>query len=268
MAWLALVRTLTAFALPLNLIPVGDFGGIRVKAPCSFGAIEQICTLDTMGSVSVIGEGPNYARYPVIGHEKVSGIGQEFSCDVVDIEDFRLLGQSPAHLKPLRCAGSNPAFPLIGLPFFEDRVVQFDFPRASLDWDLAEKGSQPLLRTGAKKLWIAVPATFAGEAVLVSFDTGNPVTIVTRAFVDAHPAQFRASLRPISPGLLQKGLVPFEIAAPIVVDGVELKADYVYAGSTFPALFFEEAAILLGMNHAVQARWWLDLDRDLYRVTK
>jgi hypothetical protein len=256
------------FAAPLSVIPVGDFGGYRVKAPCFFGPAARLCTLDTMGSVSVIPADADFARYAVSGHETVNGIGTELDCDVVDVNDLDLLGARPQHLFPLRCASDNPGFPLVGLPFFDGRVFTFDFPQAQFLWDQAATKPKPLLRIGGSKLWIAMEGTFAGEKLVVAFDTGNPVTIVTRAFVDAHPASFQPSLKPISPGLLAKGLLPFDVLTPIVVGGVELRAESVYAGSAFPALFFEEAAIILGMNHAVSARWWFDLGRGYFDVAK
>ncbi|MGZ3705600.1 MAG: hypothetical protein ACXWP1_06560 [Bdellovibrionota bacterium] len=258
----------TAIAAPLSVIPVGSFGGYRVKAACNFGSSGKLCTLDTMGSVSVLPGDPEYLRYSVVGHEKVSGIGQELDCDVVDVPDLVSLDIRPAHLYPLRCNSSNTGFPLLGLPFFDHRTFLFDFPNQTFSWDVPAANPKPLIRIGGEKLWIAVPAELHGEKIMVAFDTGNPVTIVNRAFVDSHPAIFRPSLKPISPGLLEKGLVPYDVLAPFVVDGVELNADAVYAGSKFPALFFEQAAVILGMNHAAQARWWFDLERDLYRVTR
>ena len=258
-----------ALAEPLRLIRVGDFGGYRVKALCGFGSLFQLCTLDTMGSVSVLPENSTFESYAVVGHERVSGIGVDLDCDIVEVSDFTLLGRRPEPLFPLRCRAENEAFPLIGMPFFEKHVFSFDFPHASLSWDAPESESEakPLLRIGASKLWIAMEGSFAGEPILVAFDTGNPVTIVTRAFVDAHPAQFRPSLKPIAPGLFAKGLLPFDMLAPIEVGGVKLAAESVYAGSLFPAPIFADAAIILGMNHAAQARWWFDLQRDLYRVS-
>ena len=108
----------------------------------------------------------------------------------------------------------------------------------------------------------------SSDLVLVAFDTGNPVTIVKRAFVDEHPASFRPSAKPISPGLIAKGLLPFDVLEPIVIGGVELRAESVYAGSIFPELFFDQADIILGMNHAVQARWGFDLQQNLFEIGK
>jgi hypothetical protein len=265
---LALAAGPVRAAEPLSVRPVGTFGGYRVKAPCFFGKSAQLCTLDTMGSVSVITSGPDFAPYEVIGHEKVQGIGVQLDCDIVRVPDLVLLGRGPGPLEPLRCPVANVDFPLVGLPFFEKRIFEFDFPHQSFTWDAPAEQPRPLLRIGGAKLWIAMSGTFAGDRVVVAFDTGNPVTIVTRAFVDAHPANFVPSLKPISPSLLEKGLAPFDVLAPIEVGGAELRAESVYAGSSFPAPIFDEAAIILGMNHAAQARWWFDLEHDLYRVTK
>ena len=54
----------------------------------------------------------------------------------------------------------------------------------------------------------------------------------------------------------------------MVIGGVELRAESVYAGSIFPELFFDQADIILGMNHAVQARWGFDLQQNLFEIGK
>lgn len=268
LSFLLLLLTAGARAEPLSMIKVGDFGGIRVKAPCFFGLAARLCTVDTMGSVSVVTARNPFLHYPVTGHEDVEGIGISLSCDVVDITDFSMLGYRPARLRPLRCELEHSSFPLIGLPFFEGLAFQFNFPAADFTWGALRGARQPLRRINGAKSWLALPGSFGGGPALLAFDTGNPVTMVSRAFVEAHPTSFRASSKPISPGLFEKGLRPFEVLAPFVVNGVALRAEFVYASSGALDSFFTEAPVILGMNHIAQARWGFDLRTDEFQVSR
>ncbi len=261
------VSSLGARAENMQLLPVGKFGGFRLKGSCHFGDTEKLCTLDTMGAVSVIPQAPEFAHYPVVGTENVGGIGLEFRCDIVSVKDLFLLGERPVALFPLRCPSNHPDFPLIGIDFFEGKSFRFDFSSADFSWstDLAQKAK--LIRLGEDEQWIAVPAKLGTESLLLAFDTGNPVTIVSQTYADAHPKLFRPSKKLISPELQAKGLRAYEITNPFLVQGVELDAPYVYVGE-FPLFQSAEAPVILGMNHMHPHRWSFDLRRDEFSLTK
>lgn len=257
----------------LSLYEVGNFGGVRLKSPCKFGGADFECTIDTMGSASVVAEGPAFAAYPVIKERKITGIGFSITCQELSVGDFSLLGMVPEQgpldmtaFVVLRCPMQNVDFPLIGLPFFEGKKFHFDFLNSGFGWTMLPGNSLPLRRFGGDARWIGYSTNLGGESVLVSFDTGNPVTMVKKAFVDAHPGLFRFSEKEMNPGLKAKGLVPYEMLAPFKIGGITLEAQYVYAIESLPFPGVEELQVILGMNHMRNARWSFDLEQNTFKI--
>lgn len=265
----AALFTSSAFAAELMMIPVGEFGGIRLKAPCTFGANQFACSLDTMGAIEgVVAIKPEFAGYRVLKKERIGGIGIGMECEVLEVRDFALLGEKPSTLKPMRCPMDHSAFPLIGLPFFEGKRFTLDFPKAAFSWELVERGAKgKIMRLGGKSTnWLGMRGKVGGVPVLATHDTGNPVTMVMRAFVTANPSLFRKSDKPIDESLKQKGMAPYELLAPLSIEGVELPAQYVYALNEFPFPEAKGVDVILGMNHMGKAAWSFDLAKDEFWV--
>lgn len=265
---LPLVLPLSLFAAPsdLRMISVGDYGGIRLKAPCAFGANEFLCSVDTMGSVSVVPQSAAFAGYRVVREENITGIGISLRCEVLAVGDFSMLGNSAATFAPLRCPFEHSVLPLIGLPFFEGKRFHFNFGEGKFDWTLAGGSRASVRRIGETKGWLGLDAVISGNKVLASFDTGNPVTMVMQSFVRRNPALFRASDLPIDLSLRQKGMSLFEILAPIEVNGVKLEAEYVYAIESLPFPDAKDLDFVLGMNHMRRADWSFDLGSDEFFI--
>lgn len=254
----------TAQGAELQMIKVGDFGGIRLKAPCAFGAQQFSCSLDTMGAIEgVVAIKPVFEGYRVLRKEWVGGIGIGMECDMLEVRDFALLGERPSTLKPLRCPMDHSAFPLIGLPFFEGKRFEFDFPKATFSWEAKEQGVKGRIeRLGKDTKWLGMRGKIGNVNVLVSHDTGNPVTMVMKSFVTANTALFRKSEKPIDESLRKKGMEPYELLAPLSIEGVELPAKYIYSLESFPFPEAKDVDVILGMNHKERAVWGFDLSKD------
>ena len=264
----AALFTSAVSAAELQMIKVGEFGGIRLKAPCAFGPHQFACSLDTMGAIEgVVAPKAAFEGYKVLKKEKIGGIGIGMECEVLEVRDFALLGEKPSTLKPMRCPMDHSAFPLIGLPFFEGKRFTFDFPKASFSWELAGHGVKGKIeRLGIGTNWLGLRGKVGEVSVLATHDTGNPVTMVMRSFVEANPSLFRKSDKPIDESLRQKGMAPYELLAPLSVGGVVLPAQFIYALDSFPFPEAKGVDVILGMNHMEKAVWGFDLAKDEFWV--
>jgi hypothetical protein len=258
----ALLFSMPAFAAPLILQPVGEYGGIRVRVPCRLETEWRDCAVDTGGPVTMTHPSLLTRPYEKIREVTMHSVGMSVTCDLLKVPGTDFAG-SVATREVLSCAEFFESIsPTLAMDSFAHRSFAFDFGRKEFSWDISLPAGAAAVER--ERHWLILPARVGKEAVRAGFDTGAPVTLVDQKFVDAHPALFRLS--PIAPSemLIRRHFVAYELLAPIEVGGVELTAPLVHAGD-FAALKVD-FPIILGANHLSPHRWGFDLARGLWAV--
>jgi hypothetical protein len=268
-AFLLLLWPLALFASEMEVVPVGDFGGFRLRVACALDGKPASCLLDTAGGATILAADDQMMRYPSLGQVSLRGVGTIFfTCDRVKPSSFSIpgLGGSPSSF--LRCPGFPPQnSPMVGMDYLRGGAVDFLFHRRELRQASAEiSGSAPFLMVGADRRFIGFPLQIGGATAKAIFDTGNPVTMVRPEFVASHPELFRPSARPRSEMMVRNHFYAYEPSQAFVVQGAELKAEYVYAADLSPITGEEDFDVVLGMNHLVSADWTFDFKNLRFQV--
>ena len=113
-----------------------------------------------------------------------------------------------------------------------------------------------------------VPAKIGDENVAAMFDTGAPLTMVTKAFYLKHSRTFtKLEKNPDEPQLTKMGLELYSLNDPIVVGDKELGRGYVYVYWA-PNLkkFANNVEVILGYNHLINADWYFDLKNNVWGI--
>ncbi|MGZ3695644.1 MAG: hypothetical protein ACXWQO_16150 [Bdellovibrionota bacterium] len=251
-----------AHASSLQLNPTGPYGGIRVRAECKLEDEQRSCAVDTGGPATLTKSSLIKGTYPSLGEVKFGSIGLGGVCQRILLPAMEFAGEI-AKREVLSC----PEFfedlsPTIGMDAFEGKAFTFDFPGADLSWQDTWAGlPQPLWR---ERHWMVIVGKIQGRTVEMGVDTGAPVTLVDKKFVDANPDLFSPSQIPPSEMLIRRGLTAYELKAPIMVGGLLLMAKQIHAGD-FSALNVR-FPVILGMNHMAIGKWHFDLNRNTWSV--
>lgn len=245
----------------MSLVSVGGDGGIRLGSECFLSGESQVCPIDTGGGVSVIALSERNRHYPSLGQANLSSVGLELKCELVKVPDLQILGvQAPGAIFH-RCENIPGETVLVGLNFFQERTFTIDFARKQFDLDTSYAGETSELYPG----WLFSPfeklivmGKVSSEPVMIAVDTGAPVTLMDQKLVDRHPEIFVESKKPPSEMMKRRGFRRFEMHGPFVINGVELKAEFVHTADIFT---FSRGTylVILGVNHMSGANWFFDL---------
>lgn len=259
----------SASATAIELYPVGNYGGSRVAATCTLDNTASPCLIDTASWFTILAATPEVEAYPSMGKEKLLGLGSiAFDCDHIEPATFLVSGIN-ARENILRCPGFPEGnSPMVGLGLFAGKSFSFSFADNQLLWAPPAPPKLAPISLMGRSHHISIPARVGGVPARALFDTGAPVTMFTYAFVAAHPEFFRPSTMPASDMMIRNKFVAHELVRPIVVEGVELSAQYIYAADLRPIVGEQPFDIVLGVNHLAQAEWFFDLGKLLFSVNK
>lgn len=267
---------LSAFArgadspMAIELYPVGNYGGYRVAATCTLDRANTPCIIDTASWFTILAATPEVESYPAVGKESLRGLGSiGFECDRIEPAAFLVSGVN-ARENILRCPGfPEESSPMVGLGLFAGKSFSFSFAKNELLWaPPAPAKLAPISMAGHHSHHISIPAKLGEVPVRALFDTGAPVTMVSYEFLAAHPEFFRASNRPRSKMMVKNKFLAYELMQPIVVEGMELSAQFVYAVDLRPIVKDQPFDLVLGVNHLSRADWFFDLEKLLFSVNK
>ncbi len=270
---LLLILTIAAHSedIALHMISVGADGGYRVAVDCNFPVPNSVCAVDTGSSDSTVGETPETLKYPTRKTVSSGSVGLTMTCDVIEVGDLAIGGLPMQPSSFERCKTLPTNFALLGLDVFGTRTIAFDFKNQVLQLDIVDlKPSQTLVRGGPENKWLTFTASIGSTNFFAAIDTGSPVSLADRAFVLANPKYFRKSTLPPSAMQIRRQLDRYEILAPIIVNGIELQAQFVDVGdlSQFSPNPSRRLDILLGANHFAGTKWSFDLAHNLWAITR
>lgn len=253
-----------SFGSEITLRPVGDDGGLRLEGPCFLAGSADTCTIDTGSPLSIVSDQEKFRKFPSLEKRKFGSVGLELSCNLIEVKDFAFLGYAGGFF--YRCDGMPGVINLVGLNFFQGRAVSFDFLRSQIHigLPLAIPTFELPAARGVERL--LVQASIGGRKMLVSIDTGAPVTLVDQAYIDGHPEIFVESKKPPTEMMIRRGFRRFEIKSDIEVGGVILKAQHVYGADISP-ISKRTFSILLGMNHLRNANWYFDFSQRRWAIS-
>lgn len=266
---------LSTFALAsgpmaIELYSVGDYGGSRVAATCTLDKSTGPCLIDTASWFTILAATPEVEAYASLEKVSLTGLGSiAFECDRIEPDTFLVSGVN-ARENILRCPGFPPeSSPMVGIGLFAGKSFSFSFANGQLLWaSPARAKPAPLSLVGHHSQHISIPAQVGGVPARALFDTGAPVTMVSFEFLAAHPEFFRPSTLPRSKMMIRNKFLAYELTQPIVVEGVELSAQFVYAVDLRPIVSDQPFDLVLGVNHLAQADWFFDLGKLLFSVNK
>ena len=246
-----------AFSADFLSVPVGNFGGFRLRMDCELDENPQLCLLDTAASESILAISPFTEPYPKGKKEFLGGVGGiGFECETIEIRKFVMADSEALAQKFLVCPGFSEAnSPLIGVSFFQNPFTLL--AEGKFFWE-SRTALEKFTFGGPDGNLFILPGTIEGVTANFMFDTGNPVTLVDVNFIRKYPKAFKLSNKPPSEMMIRRGFRAYDLKQPIKIGGVSLNAAYAYGGELDQFSQKNDIDVILGANHILRANWHFD----------
>jgi len=217
----------------------------RLWLPCSFG----LCMIDLAGDGSITNMNDFSKTLPVVSSTNITTVSGTQTCDIVQAPQVELADKVFANKEFHRCdwfpANNSP---MLGLDYFRGQKFSFNFTKGTFSW-LERDLQEPKVKLSTFGFWNYAWVKIGGLHRRIVIDTGAPLTLVDKAFVQDNPEFFEVSKDSPDRAILQTLIsiegVQFSDLNVMVID---LKAAF---GPYAPDFF-------LGMNHIQEMDWELD----------